>query len=171
MLGCIGCLLGGGLMAEPTPKELFHLGIESIELGNMNGKVEYYIQGRKYIEKACELNYGTGCSALGILYTNKDFGEKNYKKALALMTKGCDLNDDLGCFTLGGAYEKGLYGVKKDISKASALGDKACELNEKEGCFRLGEMQKVKNKKQAVKTFEKACKLGSEDACGILNNY
>ncbi|GAA8065397.1 hypothetical protein JP0576_03390 [Helicobacter pylori] len=61
-------------MAEPNPEELFDLGVKSIEAKD-------YIQAKKYFEKACELNYAKGCSALGILYTNKDFGE-NIKKLL-----------------------------------------------------------------------------------------
>ncbi len=67
-------------MAEPNPKELFNLGVKS-------NKAKDYIQAKKYFEKACNLNYGGGCFSLGILYTNKDFGEKNYKKALALTTQ------------------------------------------------------------------------------------
>lgn len=51
---------GGGLMAEPTPEELVDLGLKSMRLGNVSGKVEDFIRGRKYIEKACELNDGRG---------------------------------------------------------------------------------------------------------------
>ncbi len=62
---CLGTLGLGGLMAEPTPKELFDLGLKSMRLGNVSGKVEDFIQGKKYIEKACELNDGRGCYWLG----------------------------------------------------------------------------------------------------------
>ncbi|MDU9727718.1 sel1 repeat family protein [Helicobacter pylori] len=59
---CLG-LLGGGLMAEPNPKELFDLGVESY-------KAKDYIQAEKYFEKACDLKYGRGCNDLGELYYN-----------------------------------------------------------------------------------------------------
>ncbi|EMG92573.1 tetratricopeptide repeat protein [Helicobacter pylori GAM119Bi] len=49
---CLG-LLGGGLMAEPTPEELFDLGVESY-------KAKDFIQAKKYFEKACGLNNGWG---------------------------------------------------------------------------------------------------------------
>ncbi len=49
---CLG-LLGGGLMANQTPKELFDLGVESY-------KAKDYIKAKKYFEKACNLNYGGG---------------------------------------------------------------------------------------------------------------
>ncbi len=48
-------------MAKPNPKELFDLGVKSIEAKD-------YIQAKKYFEKACELNSGGGCGALGDLY-------------------------------------------------------------------------------------------------------
>ncbi len=57
---CLG-LLGGGLMAEPNPEELFDLGVKGIEAKD-------YIQAKKYFEKACDLKYGGGCGALGDLY-------------------------------------------------------------------------------------------------------
>ncbi|WP_233709475.1 hypothetical protein [Helicobacter pylori] len=58
---CLGCaFIRGGLMAEPTPEEPVDLGLKSMRLGNVSGKVEDFIRGRKYIEKACELNDGRG---------------------------------------------------------------------------------------------------------------
>lgn len=60
---CLG-LLGGGLMASQTPKELFDLGVKS-------NKAKDYIQAKKYFEKACGLNNGGGCGALGNLYQIK----------------------------------------------------------------------------------------------------
>ncbi|MFP6136501.1 tetratricopeptide repeat protein, partial [Helicobacter pylori] len=109
-------------MAEPTPEELFDLGVKS-------NKAKDYIQAKKYFEKACDLKYGGGCFSLGILYTNKDFGEKNYKKALALMTKGCELNYALECVFLGNLYTNNGPMVKKDLRKATQYYSKACELN------------------------------------------
>ncbi len=78
-------------MAEPNPKELFDLGVKSIEAKD-------YIQAKKYFEKACDLNNGSGCGALGDLY---DGVEKNLIKAAQLYTKACDLKDGGGCGNLG----------------------------------------------------------------------
>ncbi|GAA8859115.1 hypothetical protein HpRN195_06260 [Helicobacter pylori] len=43
---CLCCVFigGGGLMAEPTPEELFDLGVKSIEAKD-------YIQAKKYLKK------------------------------------------------------------------------------------------------------------------------
>ncbi len=120
-------------MAEPNPEELFNLGVKSSEAKD-------YIQAKKYFEKACGLNNGGGCFSLGILYTNKDFGEKNYKKALALMTKGCELNYALGCGFLGNLYINNGPMVKKDLRKATQYYSKACELNLGVSCSLLGSL-------------------------------
>ncbi len=65
-------LIGGGLMASQTPKELFDLGVES-------NKAKDFTQAKKYFEKACELNYAKGCTKLGGLYESEILviGEKN----------------------------------------------------------------------------------------------
>ncbi|WP_308811836.1 sel1 repeat family protein [Helicobacter pylori] len=72
---CLCCvLMGGGLMAEPTPEELFDLGIKSIEAKD-------YIQAKKYFEKACDLKEGLGCFNLGALYYNGKGVEKGLNKS------------------------------------------------------------------------------------------
>ncbi|GAA7663097.1 hypothetical protein HpBhutan357_01180 [Helicobacter pylori] len=48
-------------MAEPNPEELVLLGIKSY-------KKQDFSKARKYFEKACGLNNGGGCDALGRLY-------------------------------------------------------------------------------------------------------
>ncbi|MGL2586629.1 tetratricopeptide repeat protein [Helicobacter pylori] len=50
-----------GVNGRANPEELFDLGVKSIEAKD-------YIQAKKYFEKACELNSGGGCGALGDLY-------------------------------------------------------------------------------------------------------
>ncbi len=81
---------GGGLMAEPNPKELFNLGVKS-------NKAKDYIQAKKYFEKACNLNYGGGCGALGFLYVSRKGVEKNLIKAAYFYSKACDLKEGMGC--------------------------------------------------------------------------
>ncbi|WP_276205254.1 tetratricopeptide repeat protein [Helicobacter pylori] len=72
-------------MAEPTPKELFNLGMLSYDKQDFS-------KARKYFEKACDLKDGGGCGALGWLYANGQGVEKNSKKAAQFDSKACDLN-------------------------------------------------------------------------------
>ncbi|GAA8384650.1 hypothetical protein HpBT220_04100 [Helicobacter pylori] len=61
---CLCCvLIGGGLMAEPNPEELFNLGMLSYDKQDFS-------KARKYFEKACDLNDSSGCKNLGVLYEN-----------------------------------------------------------------------------------------------------
>ncbi|ADU84363.1 hypothetical protein HPSA_01710 [Helicobacter pylori SouthAfrica7] len=184
----------GGVNGRPNPKELFDRGIESIRLGNLNGKVEYFIQGRKYIEKACELNDGRGCDHLGNLYESGGATvKKDLKKAIQYHVKACELNNIFGCLSLvsnsqinkqevvqylskacelnsGSGCEilASFYDdgkiVKKDLKKAFALYDKACKLNDEEGCFRLGYKQYAGE--GVVKNIKQAVKT-FEKACRL----
>ncbi|WRE85862.1 sel1 repeat family protein [Helicobacter pylori] len=115
-------------MASQTPKELFDLGVKSIEAKD-------YIQAKKYFEKACNLNYGGGCGALGDLY---DDVEKNLIKATQLYTKACELKEGVGCGNLGVLYYDG-DGVKRDSKKADQYFSKACKLGNQEACEALKE--------------------------------
>ncbi|GAA7481385.1 hypothetical protein HpBHB17_08840 [Helicobacter pylori] len=87
MLGFIG---GRGLMAEPNPEELFDLGVKSIEAKD-------YIQAKKYFEKACDLNNGSGCGVLGFLYGSGKGVEKNLIKADQYFSKACKLGNQKAC--------------------------------------------------------------------------
>ncbi len=72
---CLCCVLIGGLMAEPTPKELFDLGMHNYDKQDFS-------KARKYFEKACDLKYGGGCGALGDLY---DDVEKKLNKSRSIL--------------------------------------------------------------------------------------
>ncbi|ANH42179.1 beta-lactamase [Helicobacter pylori] len=86
-------LIGGGLMAEPTPEELFNLGMLSYDKQDFS-------KARKYFEKACDLNNGGGCGALGDLYDNGEGVEKNLIKATQFYSKACKLGDQEACEAL-----------------------------------------------------------------------
>ncbi len=102
---CLGCvLIGGGLMAEPTPEELLNLGMLSYDKQDFS-------KARKYFEKACDLKDSRGCGALGLLYENGEGVEKNLIKVAYFYTKACDLKDGSGCFNLGTLY------LEKDSKK------------------------------------------------------
>ncbi|WRA91258.1 sel1 repeat family protein [Helicobacter pylori] len=122
-------LIGGGLMAKPNPEELFDLGIESYEKQDFS-------KARKYFEKACDLNYGGGCGALGELYYNGEGVEKNLIKAAYFYIKSCDLNIGKGCSRLGKLYY-GEKGVEKDLIKAAQFYSKACKLGNQKACEAL----------------------------------
>ncbi|MCH4603908.1 sel1 repeat family protein [Helicobacter pylori] len=77
-------------MAEPNPKELFNLGVKS-------NKAKDYIQAKEYFEKACNLNYGGGCGALGFLYGMGKGVEKNLIKADQYISKACKLGNQKAC--------------------------------------------------------------------------
>ncbi|GAA9876040.1 hypothetical protein VN0658_07850 [Helicobacter pylori] len=127
MLGFIG----GGLMAEPTPKELFDLGVKSSEAKD-------YIQAKKYFEKACGLNNGGGCGALGDLYDDGKGVEKNLIKATYFYSKACELKESFGCGALAVLYING-QGVEKDLTKAAQYISKACKLGDQKACEALKE--------------------------------
>ncbi len=62
---------------------------------------------------------------------------------------------------------------RKDFKKAAQYYSKACDLNYKFGCSTLGALQYqgkvvVKNEKQAMEKFEKACQLGHKEVCEIV---
>ncbi len=102
MLGL--CVDWGGLMAEPTPEELFNLGMLSYDKQDFS-------KARKYFEKACDLKDSRGCGALGLLYENGEGVEKDLIKAAQFYSKACDLKDGRGCFNLGTLY------LEKDSKK------------------------------------------------------
>ncbi|MFP6251139.1 tetratricopeptide repeat protein [Helicobacter pylori] len=124
---------GGGLMAEPNPKELFDLGVESY-------KAKDYIQAEKYFEKACDLKYGGGCFRLGVLYEYGQGVEKNLTKASQYFSKACGLNNSGGCGALGMLYEFG-QGVEKNLTKAAYFYSKACKLGFQKTCEILKELK------------------------------
>ncbi|WRD99478.1 sel1 repeat family protein [Helicobacter pylori] len=85
--------MGGGVNGKPNPKELVDLGVKSIEAKD-------YIQAKKYFEKACDLNNGSGCGTLGFLYGMGKGVEKNLIKADQYISKACKLGDQEACEAL-----------------------------------------------------------------------
>lgn len=125
------CVYWGGLMASQTPKELVDLGMLSY------GKQDFS-KARKYFERACNLNYGGGCGALGDLYDDGKGVEKNLTKAAYLYSKACELKESFGCGALAVLYING-QGVEKNLTKADQYISKACKLGDQEACEVLKE--------------------------------
>ncbi|WQW56954.1 sel1 repeat family protein [Helicobacter pylori] len=131
---CLCCvLIGGGLMAEPNPEELFNLGMLSYDKQDFS-------KARKYFEKACGLNNGGGCSGLGFLYKSGKGVKQDLTKAAQLYSKACDLNNSVGCGALGMLYEFG-QGVEKNLTKAAYFYSKACKLGFQKTCEILKELR------------------------------
>ncbi|WQT14119.1 SEL1-like repeat protein [Helicobacter pylori] len=80
-------------MAEPNPEELFDLGMLSYDKQDFS-------KARKYFGRACGLNNGGGCGALGVLYYNGQGVEKNLTKAAQYISKACKLGDQKACEAL-----------------------------------------------------------------------
>ncbi|GAA8644264.1 hypothetical protein HpBT331_01110 [Helicobacter pylori] len=120
-------------MAEPNPEELFDLGMLSYDKQDFS-------KAREYFEKACDLNNGGGCGALGDLYDDGKGVEKNLTKAAQFYSKACDLNNGGGCSDLGLLYEYG-QGVEKNLIKASQFYSKACKLGFQLACEMLKELR------------------------------
>lgn len=87
------CVDWGGLMAEPTPKEL-------VDLGMLSYDKQDFSKAKKYFEKACDLKYGRGCNNLGVLYRDGQGVEKNLTKAAQYVSKACKLGDQEACEAL-----------------------------------------------------------------------
>ncbi len=91
----------------------------------------------------------------------------NKQELFQYLSKACELNSGSGCNMLGAIIHR------KDFKKAVQYYSKACDLNNKFGCSTLGAMQYqgkvvVKNEKQAMEKFEKACKLGDGEVCEMV---
>ncbi|GAA8583339.1 hypothetical protein KYTH42_10270 [Helicobacter pylori] len=116
----------------------------------------------QYYSKACELDNAGGC----VILSTRGDELANKQEVFQYLSKACELNSGSGCFMLGGLY-------RKDFKKAAQYYSKACDLNDEFGCSTLGAMQYigkgvVKNEKQAMEKFEKACKLGKQEACEMV---
>ncbi|WP_164499371.1 SEL1-like repeat protein [Helicobacter pylori] len=87
------CVYWGGVNGRPNPEELVDLGLES-------NKAKNFTQAKKYFEKACGLNNGGGCGALGDLYDDGKGVEKDLTKADQYISKACKLGDQEACEAL-----------------------------------------------------------------------
>ena len=148
------------------------------------------------LERQCNNGDAGSCVDLGILYYDGDDVKQNYNKAMEFFGKACEMGDARGCYNLGLLYYNGV-GVKQDYKKASELYNKACEMGEALGCNNLGKLYKNGNTSKskyvgkgivgnileylyesrngvrqdynkAMEFFGKACDLGDQDACVLI---
>ncbi|WP_143426452.1 SEL1-like repeat protein, partial [Helicobacter pylori] len=105
--------------AEPTPKELFDLGVKS-------NKAKDYIKAKKYFEKACGLKDGDGCLRLGEMQRSGEGVVKNREQAMKNFKKGCDLKNKLACM----GY----------IATVGEIMNERCQLGDEVACVRLNNL-------------------------------
>jgi tetratricopeptide (TPR) repeat protein len=106
------------------------------KLGLIYKKNKNYKDAKLFYTKACDLNYGLGCSNIGWMYEEGKMMKQDYQKAKKLYKKGCDLNNGYSCCNLGGIYYDG-NGVDINKSKAKELYKKGWSLRHKKSCNRL----------------------------------
>ena len=63
-------------------------------------KNEDYVGAKPYCEKACNLDFGGGCFALGFLYAQAQGVKQDYKQAKTYYEKACNLDHGQGCFNV-----------------------------------------------------------------------
>ncbi|GAA8215063.1 hypothetical protein HpKG25_06910 [Helicobacter pylori] len=143
---------------------------EGLVIGEKNPRLKERLKKAvQYYSKACDLKDGEGCFLLGYIYELNGYGvvKKDLKKAIQYYVKACELDYDGGCLVL---LTRDELANKQEIFQYYS---KACDLNDKFVCSWLGAMQYqgkvvVKNEKQAMKKFEKACKLGFKEVCEMV---
>ncbi|ELF2320375.1 sel1 repeat family protein [Campylobacter sp. IFREMER_LSEM_CL292] len=138
-------------------------------LGFMYKIYENYPKAVEFYKRACDLNEGSGCFGLAILYETGEGVKMNGLMAEKFYSKACSLNSFYACVHLGALYEKGQI-VGKNNFKAVELYRKACDMNHKEGCNSLGFMYENgkgvrKDISKALEYFGKACDLKSDEGC------
>lgn len=94
-----------------------------------------------FLQKACELRNGRGCSlaASGFHY---GWGvERDIFLVVEFHEKACDLDDAWGCYALGLHFQDG-DGVRLNFESALDYFGKACDLKEEAGCKAYADLYK-----------------------------
>lgn len=104
-------------------------------------------KGRTYLERACDLGDGPGCTALG---------DRDKKRALELYGKACTAQDAAGCSRLGV-----LQRTARQLDKAVASFEQSCELGIDESCVDAGALREsgkgVVDLAKAREHYTRAC--------------
>lgn len=96
------------------------------------GMQEDFAKGKKFAEKACDLDKSR-CGTLAYIYDRGKGVEQDYSKAIALYKQSCEAGSDMGCYEMGRSYEHG-EGVERDIHKAKEFYKKACDMGIQKAC-------------------------------------
>ncbi len=136
------------------------------------------LHAQEVLQKSCfspsaNTYNGESCTYLGIMVSHNraDIAESEQE----LYTRACNLGDGWGCHRLAKDFiiyedeEK----AKEIEEKALKLLTQACSNNEAASCYFAGVMHMhaesdMENREEALRFYEKGCKLGDGDSCHEL---
>ena len=174
--------LAGILLDENKHKKAFNLLIKSanqgldlaqFELGMLYvkgiGTKANFQRGMSWIEKAAEQG---NKDAIALFEKAKELDKKKQSNASMIvgLKKDCNNGDSSSCSDLGVIYYAGITNINKDIKNSKVYAKKGCLLNSAKGCMVLGVIySEEKNSNMSNRYYDKACKLGLQEACS--ENY
>ncbi|MDR0746461.1 MAG: hypothetical protein LBE89_01045 [Helicobacteraceae bacterium] len=110
---------------------------------------------------ACDQGVMVGCYNLAVLHEPSKPLE-NKERAMSLFTLACENELSLACVSLGYLYPE-------NSAKAEAMFLLSCEKEDPLGCLELANLYNRKKKDaDALEAYQKACELGSVNACVVL---
>lgn len=122
--------------------------------------------------KQCDLGNTDSCTNLtlqALLKSLDDHPDPKWEKLVTHGTvKGCELGELNACDSLGTDYEKGQWGMKKDLKKAAELHSRACKGGVGSGCRNLGSM--IPPDSRTLILFQRGCDSGDSPSCTLAGN-
>jgi TPR repeat protein len=149
LLAC--AFLAASLAQEPRPDAATSRRIEALHL------------------RACDGGALTGCTNLGVMYSDGRGVTQNAARAVELLRRACDGGDMFGCTNLGVIYSDG-RGVAQDAARAVELYRQACDGGDMNGCANLGVACEsgrgvTQDAPHAVELYRRACDGGHMRGC------
>lgn len=90
----------------------------------------------EYLQKACDLGDGKGCSNIGVHIINNNPTDKELERAINLFDKACNLKEPIGCYNLANLYESNKRS-KFNMEEANLALKRACDLEYFKACVEL----------------------------------
>ncbi len=160
---------------DATDKLQCKTGEECFNIGNEFYSGDNPKQSIGYFERACSMDMGRACAAMGVILIEGQLLAMDEQKASTYFEKGCKLNSGVACHNLAIYYSTlEVDDVRKaeNAKRAMELLTQACDLNYSESCVELAERQSQLGNKAAAKvTLEKNCKTDTLYGCFALGNY
>jgi serine/threonine protein kinase len=114
------------------------------------------------------------CFVAGKAHEYGEGTDRNYAKALDLLSRGCRGGNGFSCVNLGAMYQLG-WGTAEDHRQAGLLYARGCDRGAALGCANLGRFYEsgdggvARNLPYAANAYAKACQLGEARACQDLD--
>jgi uncharacterized protein len=113
------------------------------------------------LQRACDLQNGSGCATLAFLYATGKSVAKDDKKAATLYKKSCELGDAQGCYNAA-LMAQSARGTREELARAVADYQEACDLGSSPGCTNLGFLYErgigvKENKPLAMALYRRGC--------------